>query len=194
MILSAGPNEVSNLNTSTEYSMNINEWRNKVANSSEKLYDLAEWSLNAFPSLEKVIIVKRPPRYDDRIKAELSEYANYALDDIWKRRGANKNIVIAKQDLECDGLLRVQRYGNPTYHNYDGVHMRGKMAVQHMTRSFIQMLTNIFPHLKTHVNQNQHTANSTNGFKDSFGNIYQQDFHNRQYSEVLQERVHSGNF
>ena len=45
------------------------------------MYDLADWCLKAYPSLESVIIVKRPPRYDNRVNAHLSEYANSVLDD-----------------------------------------------------------------------------------------------------------------
>ena len=148
LVLSCGPNEISNLNTSLNYSDNIDYWRQKAAESSQKMYNLAEFCLNQYSSLESVIIVKRPPRYDDRIKSHLSEYANSVLDDISTGKN-NKRICVSKQDLGCDGKLRVQRFGDPFYsNNYDGVHMRGAFAIQHMTRSFINMMIDIFPHLK----------------------------------------------
>ena len=98
-----------------------------------------------FPSLQKVVIVKQIPRYDNRVKAHLSQYANNILDDLWMRDGSTK-VVVTKQDLECDGQLRTLRYGIPGS-TTDGVHMRGKLAIQHMTQTFVQMLCKTFPHL-----------------------------------------------
>ena len=137
------------------------------------MYQLAEWCLSAYPSLTKVIIVKRPPRYDNIIKAHLSEFANNTLDEIWMRKGSNRRIVISRQDLECDGDLRVQRYGDSFHNNYDGVPMKGKFAIQHMTRTFINMMTKIFPHLlpeNQRFNDNCRNKNIANEYelKDDF--------------------------
>ena len=98
-----------------------------------------------FPSLQRVVIVKQIPRYDSYVKAHLSHYANNVLDDLWMKDGNNK-IVVAKQNLECDGELRRLRYG-VIGSTTDGVHMRGKFAIQHMTMSFVTMLCKVFPHL-----------------------------------------------
>ena len=168
LILSCGPNEVSNLNTNLDYSKNIEDWRKRVKVSSVKMYELAEWCLSAYPSLEKVVIVKRPPRYDNAIKAHLSEFANNTLDEIWKEKGSNRNIAISRQDLDCDGDSRFRVYGDPFYNNYDGVHMRGKLAIQLMTRTFINMMTKIFPHLKP---ENQR-HNNNNGYAKHINNNY----------------------
>ena len=147
LVLSCGPNEISNLDTTLNYRENIDEWRNKVGQSSVKMFQLAEWCLQKYSSLKSVVIVKRPPRYDNRIKAHLSEYANAILDEMMKKSG-NKNICVSRQKLSCDGYVRMQRFGNPSYNNYDGIHMRGKLAVQHMTMTFINMMVDIYPHLK----------------------------------------------
>ena len=142
-MLSSGPNEISNMNTNLNYEQNIDKWRQKACESSVKLFNLAKWCLEAYPSLKNVVIVKRPPRYDDKIKAHLSALANSTLDDMWRKTGSPNNIHVSHQDLDCDGYLRIQRFGNPNYHNYDGIHMRGKLAVQHMTMTFINMLVEI---------------------------------------------------
>ena len=71
LVLSCGPNEITNINTTLNYRENIEEWRHKVAQSSVKIVQLAEWCLRNYTSLQSVVIVKRPPRYDDRIKAHL---------------------------------------------------------------------------------------------------------------------------
>ena len=71
LVLSCGPNEISNLDTTLNYSENIDEWRNKVGQSSVKMFQLAQWCLQKYTSLKSVVIVKRPPRYDNRVKAHL---------------------------------------------------------------------------------------------------------------------------
>ena len=63
----------------TEYKK---EWFKKVENDSAKLFKIAQDALKANNSIEKVIIVKRLPRFDRssndilQIKSELSEFAN----------------------------------------------------------------------------------------------------------------------
>ena len=57
-------------------------------------------------------------------------------------------IEIAKQEIECQGNDLIESYGNPNARNFDGIHLRGKQAVPYMTRSFIKMLTDLYPHLK----------------------------------------------
>ena len=127
LVLSCGPNEITNIDTTLNYKENIEHWRYKVAQSSVKMVQLAEWCLRSYPNLRSVIIVKRPPRYDDNIKAHLSEYANGILDDLLKER-KNMRIVVSRQKLTCDGSLKIQRYGNPSFQNYDGIHLRGKLC------------------------------------------------------------------
>ena len=46
------------------------------------MYNLAERCLDNYPSLRTVIIVKRPPRFDEKITSDLSEFANEFLDDL----------------------------------------------------------------------------------------------------------------
>ena len=111
-------------------------------------YELAEKSLLENPNLKRAIIVKQTPRYDDSVKMYLSDYANQVLDDIWKSKGCPNKIVISSLDLHCDGELRYQRYGDMNQGNYDGVHLRGPLAGQHMTMKFIKMITDIYPHLR----------------------------------------------
>ena len=137
--------------------------KEKVYQSSEKIIRLASECLDRHPSLQKVVIVKRPPRYDSRINAYLSEFANDVLDDLWLRMGSPHKIVIGKQELECEGELRFQRFGNPNFANYDGIHMRGKLALQHMTMTYINMLTGLFPHLKKHVKPTQKNQYNQSG-------------------------------
>ena len=154
LIINAGPNEITNLNTQGEYGQNISNWKQQVFKSSQKLYNLVKKCLDDFPSLKRGIIVKRIPRYDTKLNAHLSAYGNSVFDDLWMRNGCPNKILITKQDLECYGELRIQRFGNSNQQNYDGIHMRGSLALQHMTHSFVRMLTTNFPHLRPKTSDN----------------------------------------
>ena len=137
MVLQGGTNEVSNLDVSQNVTENIEPLKAEVRKSSEKMFELAQKSLAENRHLEKVIILKRIFRCDlpkddpSQIKSRLSEYGNRVLEDIYLSKGCPKNISISYQPLECQGAMRVSRYGSPSAKNYDGVHMRGQLGVQH---------------------------------------------------------------
>ena len=123
------------------------------------MFAIAEKSLAENKNLEKVIILKRIFRCDklnndpSQIRNKLSEFGNRTYDDIWLSRGCPKNIVLAYQPLECEGELRKARFGSPSDQSYDGIHFRGKQAVQHYTNSVIHVLSDVFPHIvKTKMN------------------------------------------
>ena len=157
-----GPNDISNINTKMNYEDNIKEWRVKVAQNSVKIHNLAKWCLNNYPSLRRVIIVKSLPRFDCPIKSHLSVYGNQLLDDIWMANGGDDRIAVAKQQLNCDSKSLVESYGHPDQRNWHGIHLRGRMAVQHMTRSFVNMLVDLYPHLKAENRKSPRAYNSEN--------------------------------
>ena len=92
-----------------------------------------------------MVILKRIFRCDT-LKNDPNQIKN-RLSDIWLTKGCPKNITIAQQPLECDGNLRLSRYGSPSAKGSDGIHMRGVMAVQHYTGSFVNFLLENLPFL-----------------------------------------------
>ena len=146
LVLQGGTNEVSNLNISGNVTQKIEILKDEIKKSSENMFELAQRSLSENSSLEKVIILKRIFRCDlpkddpSHIRSKLSEYGNRVYDDIWLSKGCPGNIIIAQQPLECQGPLAESRYGSPSTKGYDGVHMRGRLAVQHYTGSFVNVL------------------------------------------------------
>ena len=68
--------------------------------------------------------------------------------------------------------IKKKSFGDTRDPNYDGVHMRGKMAVQYM-------LTDIYPHLKQPREKQREPV--------------QKEDMQLSYSQQLQKRVHSGN-
>ena len=151
MIIQGGTNEVSNLDISGNAVVKIEALKEEIKVSSEKLFNIADKSLEENKSLENVIISKRIFRCDTlktdptQIKSKLSDFGNRVLDDLWLTKGCPKNIKIVEQTLECQGALRVSRYGLPSAQGYDGGHMPGKLAIQHYTASIINVLLDALP-------------------------------------------------
>ena len=84
-------------------------------------------------------------------------------------KDSSSKIVLAGQNLECDGEMRVLRYG-VVGSTTDGVPMRGKLAIQHMTMSFIAMLCKIFPHLDPKASNTTRRPPTARGNRASLGN------------------------
>ena len=70
------------------------------------------------------------------------------LDDIWLTKGCPQNISIVQQPLECYGDVRISRFGSPSAQGYDGVHMRGGLAVQSYTGSMVNILLDNLPNFE----------------------------------------------
>ena len=149
----------------------MGELKSIVKSTSLKLFTLAEDSLKQNHNLERVILVKRPFRCDFNdhtgLKAKLSEYGNRVFEDIWLDKGCPKNILIVQQFLECDGYVKVQRFGSPTNEGYDGIHFKGKLGVQHFTRSFLNILLDSLPN---RVSPNHLQFGSSQG-QESYTNV-----------------------
>ena len=168
LVLQAGTNEVTNLDVSGNVGEKIEALKSEIKISSEKIFEVAQKSLAENGSLEKVIILKRifrcDPLRDDpsQIKSKLSDFGNRVLEDIYLSKGCPENISISYQPLECQGALRVSRYGSPSAKNYDGVHLRGKLAVQHYTGSMINVLSDAIPNIKPTFPQSNSTSGHSN--------------------------------
>ena len=80
-----------------------------------------------------------------QIKYNLSEFGNRTLVDLWLTKGCPTNIQIVKPALECKGEVMVSRFGSPSQKGYDGIQMRGRLAVQHYRRSVIDVCLDIMP-------------------------------------------------
>ena len=157
LILQGGCNEISNIDLTTNATPQIvRGWEEKVRRSRAKMFNLAENSLKNNPNLKKVIILKSLPRYDpsavdpSSIKAKLNQFGNTLYTSMWMEKGCPKNIEIEDQNMECHGPLRLKRFGNPGLigHDgkpWDGIHMRGRLAVRHYTNSIIRILSELAP-------------------------------------------------
>jgi hypothetical protein len=151
LVLQAGCNEISNLNVKSKFTAkDVSVWEEKVRQSRTKLFNLAEESLKKEKDLKDVIIITSLPRYDPEevdpcsIKAKLNQFGNSIYTSLWMQRGCPKNIVIQDQKLDCYGDLKQKRFGNPEAVTpdgkpWDGIHMRGRLAVRHYTNSVVKI-------------------------------------------------------
>ena len=169
-----------------------------------KLFNIAEKSLEENVNLEQVVILKRMFRCDPEVidplgmKSKLSEYGNNLLEEIWMTKGCPKNIIIASQALGCDGQLRVDRFGPLSAKNYDGTHMRGRLAVQHYTASIINIFLDVFPNLgKKKVTLEHKGSNFSEVCNDRGQNSYSNRVKRSQgnmQSGGVNNRVNQGSF
>ena len=115
LVLHGGSSEITDIDvnkavmdTKKNFEEHKKEWFEKVEEDSNKLFDIA---VVAAKSLNKVVIVKRHPRYDRRkddflgIKSQLSKYANACLDQLWVKRCSPDTIRIVEiAGIESDGF------------------------------------------------------------------------------------------
>ena len=156
LVLQGGCDEISNLKIGKEFTaQDVSIWEDKVSKSRTKLYNLAEKCLAETPNLKTVIILSSLPRYDSEdddpnsIKAKLNNFGNAVYNRLWMQKGCPQNIKIQDQKLECQGPLRIKRFGNPGMvgHNgkpWDGIHLRGALAVRHYTSSAARIFATQF--------------------------------------------------
>ena len=111
--IETGANEISNIDVNLNYTEHIDSWKEQIYSAAETVFDIAQWALDNYPNLRKVILMKRIQRYDNNIRSELTKYGNFVYEKLWTERGCPANIVIGEHNLECFGNLRELRYGKP---------------------------------------------------------------------------------
>ena len=74
------------------------------------------------------------------------------------KSGCPANIQISDQKLDCQGPLREKRFGNPGLIGpdgkpWDGIHMRGRMAIRHYSNTMIRIIDELSPKKKDNFHQ-----------------------------------------
>ena len=158
LVLGGGTSEITNLDTKTSPEMKLSEFRDKVIKSSKALFSLAETALHEHSTLNKVIILKKPPRFDPTIsdpmelKPQLSRLADTVLFELWCESRYKEKIFIGDHHIphRLDDEHR-EVFGHPDSNHYDGIHLRGPGGRRTFHRSILNILSSagICP-LKTH--------------------------------------------
>ena len=162
LVLGGGTTEVTNLDTTSSPEERLPDFKEAVFESSRKLLSIAEAALHTSPSLEKVIILRKPPRFDLlsvdplQLKPQLSKLGDAFLFDLWCNSDYKDKILLA--DHQIPHLLDDSHhnvFGHPHHQSYDGVHMHGPAGRKIFKQSVLNILSKagIFkPQQKIHEN------------------------------------------
>ena len=97
-------------------------------------------ALEAFPNLDKFLLLEYPPRADSYQLANLTEYANFGLRETVHKSGLGSRIGVGA----LDGLYNSSNYHTfgPTNRGprFDGIHLRGKQGKNIFTNDIIRAL------------------------------------------------------
>ena len=146
LLIGGGSVDISNLYTSTDPEKNLQALSVKVLDSAHKLFNIAEAVLKKFPSIGKVVIMKRTPRYDLlsfdplNLKPQLSSLADSASFSLWCESNFKNKIILGGQDIPNGNTEHGEVFGNPDDKIYDGIHMRGPAGRSFLTRSIQNVL------------------------------------------------------
>ena len=100
--------------------------------------------MSGHPNLAIIVVPERAPRYDNL--EWLNEYSNNELHRAKAELPASirDKIVIGRHNLNCDGDIRVSRYGVPGTRvggkKVDGLHLRGSSGRIATTRSMAHIM------------------------------------------------------
>ena len=149
LVIGGGTVEITNLSTEVTPEEDISKFKDEVIKSSQNLFTLAESALYKYSSLEKVIILRRPPRFDPisvdplELKPQLSKLGDSVLFDLWCNSSFKKKIVLGEHQIPH--LLdddHIEVFGHPNNKSYDGLHMRGQAGRQVFEKSVLNILRN----------------------------------------------------
>ena len=146
-ILQGLSTDITNLDTSTPNSTNIEYLKQEVYLASQKMITSAQIIINKNPNLEKVVIFDTTPRFDPLsadplgLKAKLSQYGNTILRHELNICNPQNKISIASHILPT--TIQQDIYGDPNRPGYDGIHLYGRNGRNYYTRSVCNVLQNI---------------------------------------------------
>ena len=142
--MSAPTVDISNLDTSRLRQNDCTDFfKQKVIQSSQNMFSLAQASLEEHAHLRKVIIMEHPPRFDNQtvdptsVKASLTKLANKTLYQLLNNCSLKDKIFIGSHSLECAGIgaTHQARYLDQRTGRYDGVHLYGQTGSRDYTDS-----------------------------------------------------------
>ena len=128
-----------------KHEMNIEALREEATQSARKLFCLAESALVNFPTLRKVVLMKRTPRFDLTeddplgLKPQLSSLADSVSFSYWCESRFRNKIVLGGHTVP-QGESQHSVYGVPGSKGYDGIHMRGPSGRHFLTESILKVL------------------------------------------------------
>ena len=143
-VLQGSATDITNLDTSSFSAANHEVLKQEVLIASQNMISAARNIVLRNPSIKKVLILDRIPRFDPlsadpaQLKSSLSQFGNNILREELDKCDVKDRISIGKHSLptQCQQNL----YGHPERFGYDAVHLRGPDGKNHYTRSVCNIL------------------------------------------------------
>ena len=139
-VLQSSSTDITNLNTTHH----LEYLKQEVTISSKNTITAAQRILEGNPTIEKVLILERTPRFDTKnadplqLKSELSDLANRVLRQELNTAGIGNRVFLGSHSLPIH--LQENLYGHSDHYGYDGIHLRGPDGRNHFTRSLCNIL------------------------------------------------------
>ena len=149
LILQAPSVDITNLITTNP--SNYQKLKDLTFNSATNFFTIGIQAIQDQPSLQKVLLLKMIPRYDDELKSQLSKMFNNKLEELWRMCSVKTKLIIGTHTIECTGAIRESRYRQRNPHKYDGIHLYGRAGKMAYTRSVLQILKSQNMTLKSSV-------------------------------------------
>ena len=146
LVIGGGSADITNINTQINPEENIESMREEASKSAKELFCLAESALANFPSLQKVVLMKRTPRYDPievdplGLKPQLSSLADSVSFGYWCESKYRDKIILGGHTIPHGDFQHKQVFGVPGSNGYDGLHMKGPDGKQFLTQSILKVL------------------------------------------------------
>ena len=147
LVLGGGTAEISNLDTTSAPAEKLPEMKKIVIEASTKLFTIAEAALESNPALKKVIILRRPPRFDPlscdplEVKPQLSRLGDAVIFDLWCESSYRDRIFLGDHTIPHNlGVEHSSIFGRPGDRSYDGIHMLGPDGRDTYEKSVLNIL------------------------------------------------------
>ena len=137
IVMTAPTVDITNLDTSSlKEEDNTEVYQQVVFVSCQNMFNTAHRAINTQESLEKVILMEHPPRYDSKeldpigLKPKLAKLANSMYNQLWLDSPYKNKIIIGNHSLETNGSgeKHAALFTNIKTGMYDGVHHHGGMG------------------------------------------------------------------
>ena len=147
-ILQGSATDITNLDTSSNSSSHHELLKQEVFIASQNMISAARNIIVNNPSIKKVLILDRIPRFDPRstdpaqLKSSLSRFANTIFRKELEKCDVRDRISIGAHSLPEKWQQNL--YGHPHRFGYDGIELRGPDGGNYYTRSVCNIIQSLF--------------------------------------------------
>ena len=124
----------------------IESFKHKVSEAASRSIKVAENALKGSETLQKIVILKQTPRYDQEskdpfgMKHDLSILYNNTLEECLNKSLYRQKIYLGNHNLACHGAVREARFRHAQSGRFNGINMIGASGQKAYTLSVLNIL------------------------------------------------------